>query len=206
MVLKRFGVGALLVGLGLAAAGCTDGYGYTGLDVGYANPYYGYGDYAAYPGYGGYGFGWYGDYYYPGTGIYVYDRFRRPYRWNDNQRRYWEGRRGGYRGDGRGNWDGFAGREGRPGIRGPRPGGPVLTGDRGPRPGGQAFGGDRGPRPDGQRFDGNAGRAPDRQGFAGSRPNWRGFQGAPDRGGQRFGTPGGGRGYGGGRGGGRRGR
>ncbi len=42
-------------------------------------------------------YGWYGDRYYPGTGIYVYDNNRRAYRWNDSQRRYWEARR--YRGD-----------------------------------------------------------------------------------------------------------
>jgi hypothetical protein len=111
MVLKRLG---LTLGLGLAVAGCTDGYGYSGVSLGYGGGYYddpyydgGYGGY----GYGGYGyapsyFGWYGDYYYPGSGAYVYDRYRRPYRWNDSQRRYWQGRRGNYRGSG-GNWGGF---------------------------------------------------------------------------------------------------
>ena len=50
----------------------------------------GYGGY----GYGGYDpFGWYGDYYYPGSGIYVYDRYRNRHRWNDDQRRYWQDRR-----------------------------------------------------------------------------------------------------------------
>jgi hypothetical protein len=81
------------------------GYGYGGYGSGYG---YGYGGYCSpYGGYGGYGgsrygsrygcidpyWGWYGDYYYPGTGYYVYDRHRRPYRWNDRQRRYWSERR-----------------------------------------------------------------------------------------------------------------
>jgi hypothetical protein len=37
--------------------------------------------------------GWHGGYYYPGTGYYVYDRYRRPFRWTDAQRRYWTERR-----------------------------------------------------------------------------------------------------------------
>ena len=66
MFLKRFGLASLVIGLGIGAAGCTDGYGYSGVNVGYAsgygNGYYddGYGYYGA--GYGGYGtsaFGWY---------------------------------------------------------------------------------------------------------------------------------------------------
>jgi hypothetical protein len=81
--------------------------------------------YGAYPygyGYGGVGYsaawgdpywGWYGDYYYPGTGIYIYDvqRHRRP--WTDDQRHYWEGRRQGWHGPNgsvRTNWRGFRNR------------------------------------------------------------------------------------------------
>ena len=41
-------------------------------------------------GYGGYG--WYGDYYYPGTGYYVYDSYRRPYAMTTTQRQYWTSR------------------------------------------------------------------------------------------------------------------
>ena len=82
------------VGLGLGYGGYGD-YGY-----GYGSPYYGYGygpygGYGAYPGYyGGFGypFGWYGDYYYPGTGIYVYDSYRRPRLWNEGERTYWTSR------------------------------------------------------------------------------------------------------------------
>lgn len=93
-----------------ALGGCAeDYYGYGGANVGYGGGYGGgyYDD-----GYGGgyydsgY-FGWYGDYYYPGTGFYVYDRYRRPYRWNGSQQRYWEGRRRGYRGGYSTNWQGF---------------------------------------------------------------------------------------------------
>jgi hypothetical protein len=97
-----------LVGLlGLATVGCTDGYGYSGVGLGYGSAGYyddgfGYGDpYGGGYGYGGYGyapsyFGWYNDFYYPGSGIYVYDNNRRRFRWNDTQRRYWEGQRGRY--------------------------------------------------------------------------------------------------------------
>ena len=69
------------------------GYGYgpyssLSVGVGYGGGYGGY--------YGGYGydpFGWYGDYYYPGSGIYVYDSYRRPHRWSSSQRDYWTSRR-----------------------------------------------------------------------------------------------------------------
>jgi hypothetical protein len=69
---------ALIGGAALAVTGCvTDGYGgygYSGLSYGYASP--------------GYGYGWYDDYYYPGTGYYVYERSGARHRWNDSQRRY----------------------------------------------------------------------------------------------------------------------
>jgi len=85
---KRIALLALIGAAGLGVAACDDGYGYSGVAVGYGPSYYdGYG-----PGY----WGWYGDYYYPGTGIYVYDRYRRSYRWNDDQRRYWQGRGDSY--------------------------------------------------------------------------------------------------------------
>lgn len=109
-----------LAGIAIAAAiglsGCTDyGYGYGGLNVGYGAAYY---DDPYYAGYGGYGIGGFGDpywgwnngFYYPGTGYYVYDRYRRPYRWNGAQQRYWEGRRYAWRGgnrDVRDNWRDF---------------------------------------------------------------------------------------------------
>ena len=83
-----------------ALGGCAydDGY-YGGMSVGsgyygnggYYDDYYGPGYYGS--GYGA-GYGWYGDYYYPGSGYYVFDRGGRRHRWNDHQRRYWEGRRG----------------------------------------------------------------------------------------------------------------
>jgi len=113
-----------------AAAGlsaCTTGpYGYGGVSVGVGNGYYdpyyggyGYGYGAGYPGYGlGYGldpyWGWYDGFYYPGTGYYVYDRYRRPHRWTDTQRRYWEQRRERLRNSNRerivirDNWGDFA--------------------------------------------------------------------------------------------------
>lgn len=95
---KILATAGLAIGLGLTTTACTDGYGYSGVNVGYSSGGYGgYGnDY--YPGYASNSsyFGWYGDYYYPGTGYYVYDRNRRPFRWNGDQQRYWQGRQQQY--------------------------------------------------------------------------------------------------------------
>ena len=106
------------VTLGGCAYGLGDPYGggYGGVNVGYGNGYYGggygspygygggYGGYGygspyGYAGYGGgygspYGYGydpygWYGNYYYPGSGNYVYDRDRRRHVMTDEQRRHW---------------------------------------------------------------------------------------------------------------------
>jgi hypothetical protein len=109
---------AILVLAGSAAlGGCAYGYGdygpYGGMSVGvgYGSGYGGYGyggyydpyGYGGYNGYGGYGyggygygdpyFGWYDNYYYPGTGYYVYDQYRRPHVWSNTQRQYWTQRR-----------------------------------------------------------------------------------------------------------------
>jgi hypothetical protein len=124
-----------LVGGALSLSGCAydmygDPYGYGGYGYGpysgvsgyyggsgypgYGYPDYGYDGY----GYGGYGyggydpFGWYGDYYYPGVGIYLYDRGRNRHRWNDTQRRYWTNRTSTWESRSgttmaRGNWSGF---------------------------------------------------------------------------------------------------
>ena len=73
-----------------------DGYGYGG---GYASVGYGGGGYCdpywddCYGYYGDPWYGWYDNYYYPGWGIFVYDSYRRPHRWNDHHRRFWESRR-----------------------------------------------------------------------------------------------------------------
>lgn len=89
-----------------ALSGCAYGYGsygggygpYSGLSVGVGvGSGFGYGDYyGGYP-YGGYYsdpyWGWYDGFYYPGTGYYVYDSYRRPHVWNDRQRRHWGDRR-----------------------------------------------------------------------------------------------------------------
>lgn len=100
---------AIAAALGLAA--CTDGYGYSGVSLGYGSAGY-YDDPYYAGGYGGSSYyGWNNGYYYPGTGYYVYGRDRRPVRWNNAQRRYWEGRRSAYRGNNREirqNWNEFA--------------------------------------------------------------------------------------------------
>jgi hypothetical protein len=90
---------AAMIGL----SGCTGLYNGFSVGVGnggYYDPYYGgygYGSGYGRYGYSGYGFdpywGWYDNFYYPGTGFYVYDVYRRPYRWTDAHRRYWELRR-----------------------------------------------------------------------------------------------------------------
>ncbi|RYD26119.1 MAG: hypothetical protein EOP89_07700, partial [Lysobacteraceae bacterium] len=123
-----FAAAALTATLGLGA--CADGYGYgggyggVGIGAGYANaawdPYYG--GYAGDP-----YWGWNNDFYYPGTGYYVFDRSNRRYRWNAQQRGYWQGRAQGWR---------SARREIRPmwrdyGVRGRPGGGRAGYGSRG---------------------------------------------------------------------------
>jgi len=110
----KFRLAALALTSGLVLSGCAygmygDPYGYgygpqsgVSIGVGYGGGYggyyggYGYGyPYAGY-GYGyGYGdpFGWYGDYYYPGAGVFVFDSSRHRHRWNGDQQRYWTSRR-----------------------------------------------------------------------------------------------------------------
>jgi hypothetical protein len=98
--MKHF-IGPALLALSAAAlSGCTtdDGYGYGGVSVGYGSGYYG----DPY-------WGWYDDYYYPGTGYYIYDRGGARHTWNDSQRHYWESRRGNR--PGRENWSSY--RDGR---------------------------------------------------------------------------------------------
>jgi hypothetical protein len=107
----------LIAAAAVGLAGCTDGYGYSGLDVGYgafgyADGFGGgyYDDYAHTTAFTSPYWGWQGDYYYPGNGDYVYDRYQRPFRWNDSQRNYWQGRQNGWRGDRREireNWQDF---------------------------------------------------------------------------------------------------
>ena len=113
---------SLMAAGALALGGCA--YGDYGYGVGFGGPYYGadyaygpYGGYGAYPGYyGGFVapyFGWYDNFYYPGTGVYVYDSYRRPHRWNDRQRDYWTSRQQSVRTSGthttfRQNWSGFS--------------------------------------------------------------------------------------------------
>lgn len=129
-------IGGLLIA-GLAAAtlgGCVadGGYAYGGADYGYAEPGFAYGpEYDGYYGDAanyGYGYGWFGNYWYPGTGVIVYDRAGRGHHWNHGQQSYWQShgaRPGGpanpWRGRPQGNWTpprppaghGFAGHVGR---------------------------------------------------------------------------------------------
>jgi hypothetical protein len=166
-----------------ALGGCAyDDFGYGGVNAGYgyqADPYYAAGPYGgAGLGYVGaeFGGGWYNDFYYPGTGVYVIDRGGRRHRWNDSQRRHWQGNGNVRPGRPGGQNLGRPG-QGRPqGIGQGRPG-------RGDGPRGQNAGA---PRP--ERSQGIGQRGPGRQGFS-------------NPGGGRQGAPGGG--FRGGRGGGR---
>jgi hypothetical protein len=80
------------------SVGYNAGYGY---DDGYYDDGYGYGyGSSAYSVFadpyfsGRYGYtptyGWYNNYFYPGTGAYVYDRRGQRYGYNNDQRRFWE--------------------------------------------------------------------------------------------------------------------
>jgi hypothetical protein len=125
-VMKRIGLTCAVAASAIGLGGCVDDYGYGGVGVGYGpaeyspgydgyyDGFYGaYGDPAYGYGYPGY-YGWYGGFYYPGSGGFVYDRYRRPYRWNGAQRRYWSGQQRAFGGDHGGrnfrpgaNWGGF---------------------------------------------------------------------------------------------------
>ncbi|MDX5984123.1 hypothetical protein [Sphingomonas echinoides] len=87
-VIKLSLAAAALVAVGGLSA-CAEDYGYSGVSVGYGasawDPYYG--GYSADP-----YWGWNGDYYYPGSGYYVYDRQNVRHRWSAEQRGYWQGR------------------------------------------------------------------------------------------------------------------
>ncbi|MGQ3099997.1 MAG: hypothetical protein ACT6Q5_01010 [Sphingopyxis solisilvae] len=131
----------------------------------YGNSYYDYDGYAYDDGYGydcydasdygggflniGFGGGWYDNYYYPGHGLWMFDRYRNRYPLRDHYLNYWGGRRAwwkyhGSRGHGQpgrpGGWT-RGDRDGRPGDGRPaRPGGWQRSdrdndGPRGGRPG-----------------------------------------------------------------------
>jgi len=126
MVAYPLRTAALTLGAAIGLSACTTGLGYgpyggsgvsVGINSGYYDPYYdGYGY-----GYGysraGYGYtpywGWYDGFYYPGTGYYVYDRYRRPRHWTEAERRYWNEKRTrtlaeGFRRVATDNWEDFS--------------------------------------------------------------------------------------------------
>jgi hypothetical protein len=94
--IMRFAV-ALLPTLALSLVGCaTDGYGQAAVGIGYDAPYFDAGSCWNDGWAGTFDMpycGWYDNYFYPGSGIYVYDRDRRPHVWSDGQHNYWSGRR-----------------------------------------------------------------------------------------------------------------
>jgi len=125
MRVPRLAIAAVAAAGALALSGCADDmYGPYGYDAygyspyGYAYAPYGYGYGYPYGGYGYYGgydpFGWYGDFYYPGVGIFVYDRDRHRREWNGGEQRFWMNRRTTWQSHGgtmtsgtRENWSGF---------------------------------------------------------------------------------------------------
>jgi hypothetical protein len=102
----------------LALAGCVDDGYYGGVGGGYGYGYYGEGYYGDgyYDGYGP-GYGWYDGYYYPGGGVFVYDRDGHRHDWRDRDRDHWQhhgdgnwiGNHGNWNGNGGGNWQNHAG-------------------------------------------------------------------------------------------------
>ena len=166
-----------------------DDYGYGGVSVGFGTGYYNGGLY----GHGYYGggyydpwfdpywsfyssypyWGWYNGFYYPGTGVFVYDHWRRRHHWDDDhrshwteRRRHWEGRGGRTsRGEWRENWRDFSdsgdwqGRGGRRGDWRGNGGDGRMAGERG------EWRGPRGDRGGGRGF---------RQGPSGDRSTMRG--------------------------------
>ena len=79
-------IGALTIGLGACATGGrynSDYDRYYGDARGYSSVPYGY---------VGSNFGWSSGYYYPGTGVMVYNRSGQARAWSQGERRYWERR------------------------------------------------------------------------------------------------------------------
>jgi len=161
----------------------------------YGNAYYDYDGYAYDDGYGydcydasdygggfvniGFGGGWYDDYYYPGYGTWMFDRYRNRYPLRDQYLNYWGGRRAWWKHHGsRGH-----GQPGRPGswTRGDGDGRP--GGGRPGRPGGW----NRGDRDN----DGPRGTRPGRPGGNPETPPAAGSPGRPDGAVGRPGRPGG---------------
>jgi hypothetical protein len=135
MRISSFRFPALIVAAGITLGGCAyNPYGGLGVSVGYGSGYdpyydryysgsrYGYGSSFGYGSYSPY-WGWYDDFYYPGTGYYVYDIYRRPHRWTDRQRAYWLQRQQAYRSTDRtsrqltSNWGDFGRRDRSSGSR-----------------------------------------------------------------------------------------
>ena len=108
MRISKLGLAAAAAIGAISLGGCAydsyGGYGGYGGGYGYA-PYGGLSVGVGYGGYYGSPFGWYDDFYYPGTGIYVYDNYRRPHRWSDRQRTYWTQRSGTWHDRNSGTWD-----------------------------------------------------------------------------------------------------
>lgn len=111
---------AALAAAGIAVSGCTYDMGLGYASDGYYDDYYDcdpYGGYDSYYscdyGHGfyniGYGGGWYDNYWYPGYGFYLFDRYGSRYPMRDNHRRYWGEQRHRWYREHRGR-DGDAGR------------------------------------------------------------------------------------------------
>lgn len=99
---SAFAAGALL-SLGGCMYGGTYGDGYVNNHGYDCDPYAPFDDYYACDyGYGfaniGFGGGWYDQYYYPGYGIYIFDRGGRRHAMHANHRRYWARQRAAYGG------------------------------------------------------------------------------------------------------------
>jgi hypothetical protein len=184
--------------LGGCYYGDVNGYGssYAGNDCvsRYGDTYYDYDPYAYDDGYGydcydssdygagfvniGFGGGWYDNYYYPGSGLWLFDSYNNRYPLRGQYLNYWGGRRAWWKhhgGRGDGHWNGG----GRPGRgdgqwNGGRPG----RGD-GPRGDGRPGNGNGRPDRDDNPWDLRGDRDRDRDGPRGTRPHRPGAGGPP---------------------------
>ena len=86
----RLGLLAAAAALAVGLGGCADGYYGGGVATGYYSGPVGYGaDYYGGVGYPAYGV--YNDFYYPVTGVYVFDRGGHRREWNEDERRHFRG-------------------------------------------------------------------------------------------------------------------
>ena len=95
----RIGFALLAAAASASLSACAGGYYGSGVAVGFGYDYPFYDPAACWnSGWNDYGWagpycGWYDGYFYPGSGIYVYDRAHHAHLWSDAERAYWNEKR-----------------------------------------------------------------------------------------------------------------